>query len=252
MKTTRAIGFANEYYTLWDVTSDVSYTGTQGNYRAYETVYYVYIQNLSKDLTKAIEKAKIMGATCLEPNNDLYGRNGSWECQKRLDSKLPNNLSPFFEFGKYTDKLISELTDMDYIKWYYSKTNNRYCKKILLDNGYRELGLDIVTQEEYDAAINYETIQNIIRDNNCIEVVCDKNLRIGEGFAYQRFNFKGIGFDFLFTEFKQMYYQGIEYALPLIGGKAKRIKGKTLKLYYDVIQQGFGVEYIVRNVEILD
>lgn len=252
MKTVRVIGFANEYYTLWDITTDVSVYGTQGSYKSFQTIRYTYLQNLSKDLDSAIEKAKQMGATCLEPDHELYGRNGSWECQKRLDSKLPNNLSPFFEFGKYQDKLISEIQDVSYMFWYYNESKNRYAKNILIANGYRELGFSLVTQEKYDEAMNTEMVNNILRQEKFIDVDADGNLKLGDGIAYKAFNYMGVNINFIFNQFKEMFYQGFSYALPLVNGNAKKIKGKKIRLYFEIAQEGFRIEYLVNKVEILN
>lgn len=66
------IGFTNKYYTLWDVSEP--YKVYTGKHSYYEKVDYYYIQNLSFDIEKAIEKAAMLGCKTNEVDEELYGR----------------------------------------------------------------------------------------------------------------------------------------------------------------------------------
>lgn len=251
MGTIRKIGFTKQYYTIWDISSDVVYSGTQGNYTANMVTHYNYIQNLSMDLDKAIEKAKEMGATNLVVDEDLFGRNSSWSNGIRLDCKMPNNLSPFFEFGKYRDKLINEVDDLDYCKWYLSETSNIYCKSILLKNGFKQLGGYIVTPEEYEEEMNKEYMRNVMSQKDSVEVLFNKNLSFSGGSGCITLMVDGYQMFFVFPEYKEMDYQGFTYASPLINGKAKRIKNKAARLFFKEVQDGFRLEYHVSKIELI-
>ena len=52
-----AIGFANQYYTLWHLQVEPIYTEVRGEYRhSGDKCTRTYYQNLSKDLVKAQQK----------------------------------------------------------------------------------------------------------------------------------------------------------------------------------------------------
>lgn len=106
------IGFANQFYTLWDVTTETNYiTDSYGkHWPSYETTRYSYIKNISTDLDRVKE---------LYPNtsidDSLRGIHRSWS----QDSK--EDLSPeLFKSGKYAMKTIQEVADIDikYLIWY--------------------------------------------------------------------------------------------------------------------------------------
>ena len=89
MVTKMAIGFTTEYYTLWSISTDIRYAN---EYTTYQVTNFVFIQNLSKDLDKAVAKAIEMGVTDTEVDTDLYGRKNSWNDRKpnEIDlEKLP-------------------------------------------------------------------------------------------------------------------------------------------------------------------
>lgn len=70
------IGFANKFYTLWDVSEPYEVYTSKHTY--YETVDYIYIQNLSFDLDKSIEKAAMLGCKTNEVDHNLYGKSNTF------------------------------------------------------------------------------------------------------------------------------------------------------------------------------
>mgnify|MGYP003124644258 CR=1 FL=1 len=145
----KVIGYANKFYTLWEVSKEVRYTGTEGNYMPYEVGVYTYYQNLSTDRTKAILKAEKMGLGTLEVDKELYGRNRSWtSAPKKLYTELPKELDTCFSFGKYSNKIINDCKDLSYLQWYFNETKNRYALALLLANGYELLEDYMYTSEE--------------------------------------------------------------------------------------------------------
>lgn len=227
------IGFATEFYTLWDISKEIMYsTNARGeHFPSYEKVSYYYMQNLSKDEFKAKEKAKNMGAIDLDVDEELFGRNNSFSKQVKLNSELPRNINPFFTFGKYQEAPILECVDISYLEWYFKETNNRYAKQVLLANGYVEFDNNVYNQEEYAKILeNLEKAK--IRDHFV------KSLESGEQIELtftilSNANSYGIvrttlPLDLIFTETKAMYYKGIEYYLPIIDTKAKKLKNKEI------------------------
>ena len=107
------IGFATEYYTLWDYYEVIQYaTDSQGNHHpSYTEEHYVYMQNISKDLNKVI---------AMYPNvridEELRGQSHTFSRNRQED------LSPsLVKFGKYNGLTIEQIADcdMDYLKWLY-------------------------------------------------------------------------------------------------------------------------------------
>lgn len=134
------IGFANKYYTLWDV-SEV-YTEHYSKYSYREKQDFNYIQNLSMDLDKA--KAKLKDKE-FKVDLELRG-SSSYTTEGKIIDTRPENV---FRFGKYGDKNIEEIDDLSYIFWYYGQTNNLIAKNVLLKNGYKEVDNVLYTEEEY-------------------------------------------------------------------------------------------------------
>ena len=69
--TVTAIGFANKFYTLWQISEE---TKPLGNGRSYVITHYTYVKNISFDKETAL--AKYPGATL---NENLRGMTRSWD-----------------------------------------------------------------------------------------------------------------------------------------------------------------------------
>lgn len=109
--SSQAVGFANVFYTLWDVTVNPIYiTDAYGkHWLVREDVHYNYIKNISKDMATA--KSLYPHASFIE---DLRGRTQSWI------SNGKENLSPeLVQFGKYCGHTIHEIAvkDFGYLLW---------------------------------------------------------------------------------------------------------------------------------------
>ena len=107
------IGFSTKYFTLWNVSTETKYrTVNHKHYACGVNTHYTYIQNLSMDLDKAIEKAKGFGCTDLAPYDDLHGKSKSFTKYTPIDYGVG-----YFNGGKYEGTLISECNDLDYLLW---------------------------------------------------------------------------------------------------------------------------------------
>lgn len=253
------IGFANKFYTLWDVTSSIEYgQASHGEVYSYQTVSYNYHQNLSTDLETAQKKAAEKGCTDLEPNHDLFGRNSSW---------VVRNNKNYCEFNNWTTPYNPEggcFTQLDaegvarFRKHYY------YDQNIHVINRGIELGVlvrhedHIMTVEEFE---NYQAgLAKTARYKKMaeggetmeIEIEATRNLTPSELGGCLHTEEHGAIY---FEQYSRMYYQGFEYGLPVDAkGKAKRIKNKILKLVIEVreINQygSVGYELFVKSFEI--
>ena len=217
METSRHIGFTKEYYTLWDITTDVVWLN---EYTSYNTIRYTYLRNLSKNELTAIEYARNMGATSLIPDHDLYGRNNSFECnsEKKIDLKKLEKC---------------EKSDLIMICCSNNIENTKDAREkaieILLLKGYFELFEGIMVDSDYINDI--KTVYNnwVNRNNNIkLSFVAEHNP-----------NSDGILYNYLFSGgVVQNYYNGFNYYLPNVNGKGKRVKGKTIEiLEYSLVEE---------------
>jgi hypothetical protein len=102
------IGFANVFYTLWDVRHETVYTtDSYGNHHATGTnTIYSYMGRLSTDMEKAIEKAQSRGCSSLVPDMDLKGKS-SWEKFTPIEAG-----DGCFKYGWNKGQLIAECNDL--------------------------------------------------------------------------------------------------------------------------------------------
>jgi hypothetical protein len=122
----KVIGFAEQFYTLWEVEK----TKVEINrFQFKEKTHFLYIQNLSKDLE--IAKSKINEP--FEIDTNLRGEKRSFYTEGDPQGVIPDTV---FKFGKYQYEEIKNCSDTGYVKWYYSETNNSHALDLLLKNGY--------------------------------------------------------------------------------------------------------------------
>lgn len=112
------IGFATEFYTLWDVTSEVTYfTDAYGNHhKSGVKTNYCYIKNVSTDLDKV---KSLFPNTPI--NEELRGKSTSFFVTKEED------LTPhILKFGKYCGKTIQDVEKIEftYILWLIKEARN--------------------------------------------------------------------------------------------------------------------------------
>jgi hypothetical protein len=131
------IGFTNEYFTLWSVSTEEVYaTAPNGqHYLSGIKTNYFYMQNLSKDEANAKRKAAELGCNDLDVDSDLYGRKGSWKKTQKFEFQYEAYM---FRFGKYECMDIRESKDIKYLLWYAEEASclvamERVCE---LDSSY--------------------------------------------------------------------------------------------------------------------
>lgn len=113
------IGFTEKYYTLWHKSEPYRH---ETDLYSQERVKYTYLQNLSFDFDKAVEKVKEMDLDYmvdldLRANRTFY-KSGTKEYKPDI-----------FLFGKYRGKKFTEVDDTDYKLWYYDATKEDAEKK---------------------------------------------------------------------------------------------------------------------------
>jgi hypothetical protein len=178
------IGFANKYYTLWDVTSEDMWSQFNGkSYKSHTKTIYTYYQNLSMDLEEAQKKASKKGCKDLSPNDELKGQHKSWK--NTVTYARPSYEVWQFVNGKYEGDDIRENNDLSYLKWYQkekdcSESAKRICQ---LDDGYvidSEIGLI-----KKSALANIKVIASVYEGKRVVEAVSNfSDVGHGDGKAY--------------------------------------------------------------------
>lgn len=221
----KKIGFANKYYTLWDVYEKVVSQGINYKVVAYECNY---IKNISIDLDVVLTKYPN-----IEICDELKGRSLSFVTQpKRVYTDVET-----FRFGKYAEKRIDEINDANYIVWYvgeqYDEAHISYVESILLNKyGYVKHDDMLLTKSEYENMLKQqqerEDFQTMLRNHDTIEHTTEYNL-----YEYRddsktcgALNINGV--TFVFREVVEYWYNGLPYYLPALNGKGKRIKNKAM------------------------
>jgi hypothetical protein len=209
------IGFATQFYTLWNYEAVPQYkTDSYGNYHqtGIEHKYY-YCKNVSTDL----DKVKALFPN-VEIDTELRGTS-SFTRNEKLD--LPEN---YFWYGKYAGKLIDEVLDSDfnYCLWSAENYNMPY----------------ITNHPKYIA--HFEAIAKAKQD----EINSKELLKVGDVVELE-FTRNGYNANDEYTEcWTGANYNGVEvavncngvkqvsgmypYLMPVINGKAQRTKGKKL------------------------
>lgn len=234
------IGFANKYYTLWQLTERLVDTPCGGSEIIKE---YTYVKNISMDEDTA--KSKYPG---VEYDDDLKGKTGSFTIYvkpKKVEYE-PN----VYHFGKYKGKTFDEAGDVNYAIWFLETCGYRhgeYDRGLCLMEYLKKFGYVFEKHiSEYDGGVFYrmqtpEEIKIIENAKNKhkefvedtlsgkpISIVPTKNLD-GNGNYVVKHNLDEIpDVVYHFDKTKEMFYNGYSYWLPVIDGKAKRFKGKNI------------------------
>lgn len=217
-----AIGFANKFYTLWNITEE---TRPLGNGCNYVVTHYTYIKNISFDKETAL--AKYPNATLDE---NLHGKTASWSSQPK---EVWDNVN-CFRFGKFKYERIDSKADNNYLEWYWNQLplgdHKDYVSSYLEGIGYeiRSWGSDnqyLMSPE----ALENERLEEIEKNKVLVELAKNEPLNIC---IDHNPNYAGncrIGdVIYHFQQVHENYYQGFEYYLPVLNGKQKRIKNKNL------------------------
>ena len=220
----KKIGFAEQYYTLWDVTEDVTYS----QYTKIVTTHYRYIKNVSKDIN--VVKSEYSD---LEIDMDLRGCK-NWYSTKEID------LYPrVVKFGKYKGKTIKEISeiDFDYLVWLSENCDNnelvRLINELPLMQNYRDELKKVEEQRinEMRPLLYTEGVitLNLARINSSFDYSCELP------FPFFSYSDKDI---VVFFQNEQLKEVGGLYAYNalIVKGKCKRVKNTELTFKYRLIR----------------
>lgn len=225
------IGFANKYYTLWDVTEHVE----NNEYSKYVWYTYSFIKNISMDKEKAFNSYPNINF-----DETLKGKSITFTTKKK---EVWDNVDTF-RYGRYKGKKIAEINDIKYIEWYYNNVlddeHKKHVLEILLDNGYSfdvvkwvdsdniehesKCLIDPETKTELDKSNNeFNILKNSVKNNEIIEIKFLKNLD-------NNGNYREGNVIYHFNKYSLKTYNGYDYSIPTINGKGKLIKNKNVKI----------------------
>ena len=247
----KVIGFSNKYYTLWEVSEHIE----ENRYGKYKVVNYAYLKNVSFDIDKVKEKYPNT------PINTALKGHTSWRTSECLERYSLDE----FQGGKYRGEKIENCTDYGYLAWAYDLgyiidyDSRPLVLSILEKAGYRKINdTHIATPEEVEKIENsfIETEEMMTRIDNGETITIEVKSNLSEEGTIKVGN---IEFTWKPENYKELEYNGFYYGLPLDNkGKAKRIKGKTLKLTVDsyelnISEYGWGatLSVIVKDFEIV-
>lgn len=130
------IGFATQFYTLWEVESSEKWSTnpSDDHYVSGINTAYIFHQNLSFDLEKAKERAKELTGIIPQFDENLQGKTQSWSTFNNVP--FPSEL---FEFGNFAGCRIVECTDeWQLMRVYYESADSRrrvYARRALINLG---------------------------------------------------------------------------------------------------------------------
>ena len=234
-----AIGFANKFYTLWNISEE---RRDLGNGHSYIITYNDYIKNISFDKETALAQypdAKL--------DETLKGHTKSWESTKEVWDNVN-----CYRFGKYKYQTIDS-TDVNYLCWYWNQIygeHKEYVSSFLEGLGYeiRTWGEDnqyLMSPEDLENERKQKEASNefikILDKKEDFNVVFECNPDYDGECRIDNVIYK-------FQEVKENYYNGFLYYLPVVNGKQKRIKNKNLV----ITNYNYLVNDNIITVEILD
>ena len=221
------IGFANKYFTLWNVTNEKAFSNCGGIFLPYNKTNFNFIRNLSMNEEDALKKAVLLGVECLDIDDELRGKSGSFSVRETFP-KVDTVTSFVYEFGKYKGQGISATHEEEYLFWYFQETQNVHAKKILINQfGFVDFEGQLISLEHFNSINKRQAVLDQIRKEKKSVGQMVSNLD-AEGVG--RIEIDGQIVHVYFPEWKLMSYNGFEYGLPAINGKGKKIKNEFVEI----------------------
>lgn len=134
-------------------------------------------------------------------------------------------VKPVFPFGKYRDKLIVDVCDISYLRWYYTTTKSPAVLKHILELD-KSLGFyEDEIQPKVDINAKISISENFERfKKNPHAIITFKDNPNSDGIVNH------FGIKFKFSSIVSCNYKGYIYYLPKLNDKGVHIKGKTFHI----------------------
>ena len=220
----KVIGFANVYYTLWNVREEtIYYTAPSGTvFPSYVTYYYDYVKNISTDL----EKVKALYQDT-EIDYELKGTN-SFVIEKKDVDLTPEIL----KFGKYAGRDVREICkeDLNYIVFCIENCGTKHNKALQIASESPEY-LEYIASKKRALEAKVAAFKPF--QNGKYKLTLPRNPN-SDGEVYIRIT-DGQTLVLQFRDVKRCMYNGIEYYLPVFkDGKCRRVKGIELEYELEI------------------
>ncbi|MDH6308114.1 hypothetical protein M2451_002633 [Dysgonomonas sp. PFB1-18] len=234
------IGFASKYYTLWNVVITPQYTtDAYGEHWHTGNHYqYSYMKNISSDIVKV--KELYPSVTIDDGLRGITTR----EWGKTVKINMPPN---YLTFGKYTGRTVEDIAsvDLQYLIW---ALDNMY-----IEPAQKEAICSTKEYKEYQAQIQMEINNKLARisplksGKHILTILSNPC----EGKAFVNIT-DGHNIELRFRQTKEYFYNGFPYELPVMAGKAKRVKCKAIEYNLQIINTEINKEdgycYQIANV----
>lgn len=242
------IGFANKYFTLWNVVEELKFKNAGGVNLPFKRISFQFINNLSMNEKKAFTKAVFLGVNDLSIDRKLRGKSSLYFDTRSEFTKVPSDVSEFFESGKHKGMKISEFYDMDVQFQYFIESQNIHCKRMLIEEfGFDEFEGQIVSghfKHDFEA-LKFER-NKVIKEK--IAIGFSRSNLSSDGVARIEVNDQILYFQF--PEFKSMKFKGIEFGLPIQKSTGKVIKEKMVEIKVKKYDSGT-CKFIVESFRII-
>ena len=213
MTSSFIIGFATQFYTLWSVI-DEPYCNQYGE-QIGVTHRYTYIKKIASTLERT---RALFPDTPIDMN--LCGH-GSFN---RFESFRPQYANDEFKFGKYAGKKVADCSDTSYLAYMWHQFDDdvrRIATPTMIAAGFHVIGDNLYNECEYARIMEHANFENIAKSGAAFDILFEKSLD-----EYGAYWHKGI--NIYFADYRTDSYNGWTYALPVINGRAKRIKNKMV------------------------
>jgi len=250
MKTGKIIGFGGKFYTLWNYRVEDRFNVDaygKSHLVARDTIYE-YVKNVSFDVERV--KSEYPGLTIDE---SLRGTT-TWTKSEKIEMPLE-----IFNFGRYEGHSIEKIweSDQQYVLWFLQNYDNQRTEfartlKPIVEHFATEAKVLEELRSKFPVAVS--GLNELLIVSNA-RVCQDEN---DENFFYvtaviENEEAKTV-IEVRINDAKMCSYHGFDYYLPVIGGKAKKLKNKAVTWNIEVIftstesvERGFQIAKLIEN-----
>lgn len=234
------IGFAEKMYTLWEGTR-IEKDGIK------PYIEYSYIKNISSDLDKVKSLYPDVEIDLTLKGTKTIVRSAYTYVAEPLD---------VFNFGKYKGMKVEDCPDYSYLSWYFDQVSNERKEiiiPILEEQGYgvvkhNDNYWQLFKPQEWKEHLEFEEkkskVLDMAKSGEPLTLTAETNLDQDGEIYIEPIWYK-------FGDFKVLEYRGYPYGLPTINGKAKRIKGKEIRVTECEVIDEQHYEIIIKKFELV-
>lgn len=227
----KTIGFATQFYTLWDVEKHPLYStlvtaSGEQRFQSGTRIIYTFYKNISKNLEKVKE---LYPNTPIDEN--LRGMTKTFERNEGYSNKVEYGVD-VISIGRNRGKAINDINDLRDLKWSYYNENNSDRSSLLLKR-IEEFGEILFEGSFVTLDKKNEILTSREKINDVYQQATENEIALVFNFDRNLNRYGAVVIDDVrisFPEFKVMSYNGYTYSLPTIKGVGKKLKGKQVEV----------------------